>query len=375
MQNETGKDKIIAEQDERLRHMDFLLEEVERKEEERADMEEKLEEIVEYENMVEEMVQELANREEQNEELLEKIQELEEVGELMEELNAGLELDNTEMQDDLGAKERELAAAKNEIEQLEGIVIDQDGITTRYRERQQELQKQINALGEQLAETVNDDNKDQVSLLLERQQVLIARLRDAEKKSLQITKSQITMQQERLGIEVVQNMLPESLMNEALLPCLKKIQGLNFVKHKATMLLREVCETQVDNAAQVYSDLDQLKQFHVVLLHLAMLSNRLVQSGHRICFFVANMSPGQYADVTKLLAWDELDRIAEEIDSLLDLLKEENLAYNYDLTGFEGFVRQVEQLQSTVETAFGALSPEELKAREELGPAAPEPAS
>ena len=73
MQNETGKDKIIAEQDERLRHMDFLLEEVERKEEERADMEEKLEEIVEYENMVEEMVQELANREEQNEELLEKI--------------------------------------------------------------------------------------------------------------------------------------------------------------------------------------------------------------------------------------------------------------------------------------------------------------
>ena len=177
----------------------------------------------------------------------------------MEELNAGLELDNTEMQDDLLQKERELAAAKNEIEQLEGIVIDQDGITTRYRERQQELQKQINALGEQLAETVNDDNKDQVSLLLERQQVLIARLRDAEKKSLQITKSQITMQQERLGIEVVQNMLPESLMNEALLPCLKKIQGLNFVKHKATMLLREVCETQVDNAAEVYSDLDQLK--------------------------------------------------------------------------------------------------------------------
>ena len=47
------------------------------------------------------------------------------------------------------------------------------------------------------------------------------------------------MQQERLGIEVVQNMLPESLMNEALLPCLKKIQGLNFVKHKATAKIRK----------------------------------------------------------------------------------------------------------------------------------------
>lgn len=84
---------------------------------------------------------------------------------------------------------------------------------------------------------------------------MIARLRDAEKKSLQITKSQITMQQERMGIEVVQNMLPDSLMNEALLPCLKKIQGLNFVKHKSMMLLREICETQVDNASQIYQDL------------------------------------------------------------------------------------------------------------------------
>lgn len=42
----------------------------------------------------------------------------------MEELNQGLELDNEEMQDELAAKERELGAAKTEIDQLEGIVID-----------------------------------------------------------------------------------------------------------------------------------------------------------------------------------------------------------------------------------------------------------
>ena len=81
-------------------------------------------------------------------------------------------------------------------------------------------------------------------------------------------------------------------MTEAMLPNLKKIQSLNFVKHKATMLMRELCETQIDNAASVYSELDNLKSFYHVLLQLSMLSNRLVQSGHRICFFVANMSPG-----------------------------------------------------------------------------------
>lgn len=138
-----------------------------------------------------------------------------------------------------------------------------------------------------------------------------------------------------MNIEVVQNMLPESLMNEALLPCLKKIQGLNFLKHKATMLLREICETQVDNAANVYADLDQLNQFYNVLLQLSMLSNRVVQSGHRICFLVANMTPGQYAEITKLLAWDQLGNISDEIDSFLELLKEENLSYNFDLSRFE----------------------------------------
>ena len=95
-----------------------------------------------------------------------------------------------------------------------------------------------------------------------------------------------------MNIEIVQNMLPESLMQEALLPCLKKIQGLNFIKHKALMLMREICETQIDNAVNIYADLDQLNEFFVTLLKISMMSNRLVQSGHRICFFVANMSPG-----------------------------------------------------------------------------------
>ena len=47
---------------------------------------------------------------------------------LMEELNAGLELDNTEMQEEVTERERELAANKQEIEQLSDILIEQDDI-------------------------------------------------------------------------------------------------------------------------------------------------------------------------------------------------------------------------------------------------------
>ena len=88
------------------------------------------------------------------------------------------------MTEDCDNKDQEIKAFKNEIEQLEGIVIDQDDNTTKYKERQQELHKQIKVLSEQLAESAQDGSRDKVSGLLERQQQLIARLRDAEKKSL-----------------------------------------------------------------------------------------------------------------------------------------------------------------------------------------------
>ena len=47
------------------------------------------------------------------------------------------------------------------------------------------------------------------------------------------------------------------------------------------------------------------------------------------------MTPGQYGELTKMLAWEKLDTVVSLIDSILELLKEENLGYNYDLTSLE----------------------------------------
>ena len=172
MNQETHKDRIIAEQDARLKHMDLLLDEVEQKEQERAEMEEKLEEIMEYELMVEEMVQEIALKE----------GEIDEEHAMFEELVDNLETYNKELQDDLAVKDKEIASLGAEKEQLEVIVIDQDAITQKYKERQTQLSKQIGILTEQLQYTVSStDNKDQVSVLLEKQQLLIGKLRDAAK--------------------------------------------------------------------------------------------------------------------------------------------------------------------------------------------------
>lgn len=92
--------------------------------------------------------------------------------------------------------------------------------------------------------------------MLEKQQALISKLRDAAKKSLEITKERITTNQLKMQADIVQQMLPESLAEEALLPSLEKIQILNVTKHKAMLLIRQVCENFLENAKNVYEDPD-----------------------------------------------------------------------------------------------------------------------
>lgn len=85
----------------------------------------------------------------------------------------------------------------------------------------------MTVLTEQLQITVQSTSsgsaKDQVAILLEKQQNLITKLRDASKKSLEVTKQQITTNQIKMRADIVQQMLPESLAEEALLPSLEKI--------------------------------------------------------------------------------------------------------------------------------------------------------
>lgn len=74
-----------------------------------------------------------------------------------------------------------------------------------------------------------------------------------------------------------------------------------------------------------------------------------------------------YAEIMKLLAWDHLGPVCDQIDTILDTLKEENMASNHDTSQFESLVSQVDGLMSTVEKAFTGFCPSEIKRRDEAG--------
>lgn len=82
---------------------------------------------------------------------------------------------------------------------------------------------------------------------------------------------------------------------------------------------------------------------------------------------MANSSPEQYREITKILVWDRIPVIMSQVDTITDLMNNQSLSYTFETTDFQQEVKSLETLSSKVEKLFSALSPEETKQQEAEG--------
>ena len=109
IEDEEGKKKIIESYEKKLQDMDVLLEELDRKEMELAEMKVENEACLEYETMVEEMAQEILKKEEECDELEKKLKSLEDILAIQEGYSENLEQYNQELTEDMAVKEAEIS--------------------------------------------------------------------------------------------------------------------------------------------------------------------------------------------------------------------------------------------------------------------------
>lgn len=132
--------------------------------------------------------------------------------------------------------------------QLEEMVLEQDQKATKYKERCNELQQKATMLQDELSSAYSaGDQKVKISTLIEKQNMLITKLREAGKKDMEIMVQKIEFWQEKLKMKVIEGFIPKRLVEETRLDSLEKIQMLNKTKNKALLLTREICEKQVGN--------------------------------------------------------------------------------------------------------------------------------
>ena len=168
--------------------------------------------------------------------------------------------------------------------------------------------------------------------------------------------------------DVVEHLLPPTIAEQALVSSLDKVQGLNALRHKAMVLLREICETQCDNAGSLYDEDAQREQFLRTLLRIATLCHYVVELASTVQFQVANMTPQMYDELTKLLLWDKLPEVSAIIDKVAYDLRAEQLNPSFDTAAFVEAVKHLEGLHSKTEEVFTAANTDDVMEDEGIAP-------
>ena len=140
---------------------------------------------------------------------------------------------------------------------------------------------------------------------------------------------------------------------------------MNSVRNKATMLFREVCERQLQQAAELHDDSGQLLAFQRLLIALTELAVGLVDRCERLLHVLVRTPADAYVEMMRLAGWAKFELLSQAIDQIVALLKDEELSPKFDLAPLALHVKAVAELQAAVEAKYT----EKAKAEEDDGAA------
>eukprot|EP00347_Sterkiella_histriomuscorum_P006662 403351912 len=353
--------RLVEEYEKKLEDMDLLIEEIEIKDSEIKAMEEKLDEQSDFEKMVEEMAEEILKKEEDIETLQARITELEEMNAVQEELNESQDQYVKELNEEIANKDAQIFNFEQNVTQLEEMVLEQDQKIQKYKEKCNELNQKSTMLQDELSSAYSaGDQKVKISTLIEKQNQLITKLREAGKKDLDIMVQKIEFWQEKLKMKVIEGFIPKRLSEETRLDSLEKIQLLNKTKNKALLLTREICEKQIQQSDSLFEDKMQLKSYQKLLISISENCVKFIDSCHKIMYVVQKLSIDKYQDLTKLIAWNKFELINIFLEKVMELLKEESLSFKFDISQFVNAIKGVQDLQSTCESRYIEKTQEEI---------------
>lgn len=234
--------------------MDILLEELDRKEYELAEMKQENEDCLEYENMVEEMTHEILRKEDEVKQWEAKFKSSEETIAIQEHYTESLEQLNQELTEETAELKAELAQIELQRSEDEELMVDLDDENQKYREKVAQLNKNIKELTIQLEQQAgSDEEKSKVQVLVDTQNQLQVKVKEGERRELdsQVRKIDYHWQQ-AVKQRVIENIIPPRLQESVHFDSLDRLNLLNKSVNRALLMLRYICEKQMPNVQNQY---------------------------------------------------------------------------------------------------------------------------
>lgn len=368
IEDEEGKKKIIEAYEKKLQDMDVLLEELDRKESEIAEVKLENEACLEYETMVEEMAQEILKKEDECEELEKKVKSQDDVLAVHEGYTEELEQYNQELTEENAKLEAKISGMESQKIEDEEILLEFQDENQKYRDKVQQLNKTIKEFTDQIQQqNEGSSEKSKIALLVEKQNAMLATIRNNEMREIDNQLSKIQYHWDTLlKQKVIEAIIPPRLQENVHFDSLSKLNLLNQSMFRAMLMVRYICEKQLPNVQNMYTadddeEMERKIQFVKMMITLAELAVMFINSAQRIMLCVNNMTVEQYIKATNtLMAWTKLEDVSTEMGHIIDRLKDENISLKFDTSVLEGFIKHVSELHIKIEKMYVEKSPEEL---------------
>jgi chromosome segregation ATPase len=193
--------------------MDILTEELDNKEYELAELMQEHEAVLEYETMVEEMTEEILRKEADIGEWQKKFKQSEDTITIQESYTENLEQFNLELVEEAAKLKADIEKMEIERQQDEALLMDLDDDNQNYAKKVAGLNQTISELSSQLETTVSETgDKSRVQVLIDAQNSLMNKVREAEKKEIDGLANKIDFHwQNAVKQRVVENVIPPRL--------------------------------------------------------------------------------------------------------------------------------------------------------------------
>ncbi|CAG9313133.1 NIP100 [Blepharisma stoltei] len=254
------------------------------------------------------------------EEQIQELQELHEMDEQITEEQAEIEKNLT---NEIYNKEIEIQDLKIELQKLEAQRLDYEKTANQFRVKVCELQNDIQSLEDQLADTGEEEKMKKMQTLMERNTILINKIREMMGNHINGKISEI--QNIILGrkITFVLEAIPDSILESMDLATFEKFSVLMCVKSKGILLVSELINETLDvpNERPLIRWISELSfQTVGIVIDLALIEEHL-----------RKIPLNEYQELMKHIEWGQVLSISQSIDYYLKLIKEGGLSPSISL--------------------------------------------
>lgn len=316
-----------------------LKKQLESKDRDIADLKDALEETGGFQDMIENLTDEnlrLSEKVQQLEQSIEELQELHEIQEQMIEDQGEIE---KELNDELHNKEVEIQRMMNDRDRWEDEKNTLEQVIHQFRNKLQEQQGEINMLRDELNNTGEEEKTHKMQDLIERNFVLIGKIRELKANSMNARLTEIQALISKEKCDYILQAVPKDLLIDLNLNAFNIFMNMKLTREKALLLHKELVfrtlETVPDKTMMRW-----ITQLSTITINYIITISTFEEK-------IAGMTCEKYQEILKAQEWGHITLISSFLDNYLKLIREESLSTNISLESYQVSVDALMQFRNS----------------------------